>query len=75
MPEPTDMNDRQQRFSQVRQPFSYSRAPDSRQAQQMANMRTLAQSQQPSHGRLDHFRYQSQTDDPTDMPLDAFGQL
>lgn len=75
MLEPTGMNDRQQRFSQMRQPFSYSQAPESQQAQQMANMRTLAQSQQYSHGRVDGFSYQSQTGDPTDIPLDAFGQL
>ncbi len=72
--QPRSMNDRQGPSSQVRQPFSYSRIPESQQAQHMADPRTLAQSQQPRYGRQDRSIYQSQTGDSTDIPLDGFGQ-
>lgn len=72
--QPRNIHDRQGDSSQVRQPFSYSRIPESQQAQHMADPRTLAQSQPPRYGRQDRSIYQSQTGDPIDAPLDGFGQ-
>lgn len=73
--EPRSLNNRQRPSSPARQLFNYSQSRPSRQAWNMADAGTPARSQQPIYGRQDRFDYQSQMNDPSELPLDAFGQL
>ena len=72
---PRTTDDRARRPSQIRQPFSYSRTQDSRQAQPVARTQTLEQYQQPRYGRQDRACFQPELDDQGEIPLDAFGQF
>lgn len=71
--EPMSMNDGRPRPSQTRQPLSYSEPQESRQEQHMRFTQRPLQSQQPAYGRQNHSYFQPEMDDPTEIPLDAFG--